>query len=134
MTANELLRTHLPAQPGSVATARRAVMSRLHDEGLDDLTEVATLLTSELATNAVRHARTEFALAMEREGARVRVQVADGNDDTPQARPMRDRDRAAASDAPGGLGLALVTALATRWGFERRPGDGKVVWFELAVH
>jgi anti-sigma regulatory factor (Ser/Thr protein kinase) len=31
---------------------------------------------------------------------------------------------------PGGLGLAIVERLASRWGAERSP-DGKVVWFEL---
>lgn len=142
MAATELLRTNLPALPASVGTARDAVEARLHDEGLDELTDVATLLTSELATNAVRHARTEFGLAMERDGPRVRVQVADGSTDTPHARPAAGAETTDAADsartddapsAPGGLGLALVTALSARWGFEQRRGDGKVVWFELAA-
>jgi anti-sigma regulatory factor (Ser/Thr protein kinase) len=142
MAATELLRTNLPALPASVRTARHAVKTRLRDEGLDELTDVATLLTSELATNAVRHARTEFALAIERDGPRVRVQVADGSADTPRAGPTARADSADAADgtrtgdapnAPGGLGLAVVTALSSRWGFEQRRGDGKVVWFELAA-
>ena len=133
MAPTELLRTSLPAQPASVATARHAVMARLHDHGLDGLSEVATLLTSELATNAVQHAHTEFALAMEREGACVRVEVADGSARTPHARTMPGEDPADPQGTPGGLGLALVTALATRWGFAQYRGGGKVVWFELAA-
>jgi hypothetical protein len=97
------------------------------------------LLTSELATTPVPQARPHLALAMELDGPRVRVQVADGGVDPPRARPVprtNDADGGDAQsvpDAPGGLGLALVTALATRWGFEQRRGDGKVVWFELAA-
>jgi hypothetical protein len=37
-------------------------------------------------------------------------------------------------DEPGGLGLLIVSRMATRWGY-RPSGDdgGKVVWFELGA-
>ncbi len=31
----------------------------------------------------------------------------------------------------GGRGLMIVDAVANRWGYERRPGGGKHVWFEV---
>jgi hypothetical protein len=38
----------------------------------------------------------------------------------------------AAGDDEGGRGLALVDALATRWGVDA-DGAGKSVWFEVAT-
>ncbi|HZR14231.1 MAG TPA: ATP-binding protein [Acidimicrobiia bacterium] len=132
MTPVLLLRAELPACPTSVGTARHAVTTELRAAGLDDLTDVATLLTSELATNAVRHARTRFRLSVERDGPCLRVEVTDASDEPRRVSPS-DPLHDPVTPEPGGLGLALVTALATRWGFEQRRGDGEVVWFELAA-
>lgn len=106
--------------------ARHFVEARLRDNTPAALVDDATLLTTELAANAVRHSRTDhIELTVEWEDSRVRVAVADGS---PVPPTVMHPDLM----APGGRGLQLVDALATRWGFERR-ADGKVVWFELCA-
>ena len=111
----------LPAVTASVPAARHFVAEALPQTCWAD--EV-TLLVSELASNAVRHARTPFVVSLQCDGATVRVEVRDGN----PARPVLQRPPV---DAVTGRGLLIVDALATRWGVEPTP-DGKAVWFELA--
>lgn len=119
-------RTEIPAAPESVRLARHFVEARLRSSRHDHLVEDASLLTTELAANAVRHSRApSICLCLHCEEGRVRIEVTDGSGDPPvvlHPDPM----------SPGGRGLQLVDALADRWGFEPRP-DGKVVWFELSA-
>jgi anti-sigma regulatory factor (Ser/Thr protein kinase) len=106
----------------SAGEARRFVRDRLTAAGSQDLVETAELLTSELVTNTVLHARTPARLVVEVNDV-VRVEVHDR--DRQLAEP---RDRGAESAT--GRGLVLVDALAQAWGNEVT-ADGKVVWFEL---
>lgn len=87
--------------------------------------EVATLLVSEVVTNAVLHARSDLELHLISGGHFVRVEVSD-------ASPAKPVVRDHSADALSGRGLALVQRLATAWGVQDRPG-GKVVWFEIAA-
>ncbi len=87
--------------------------------------DLATLLTSELVTNAVRYGRGLVRLRVRQAPPSVRVEVHDDNPTLPVL--GTEEDEAAES----GRGLRLVDALATRWGAERHPVDGKDVWFEL---
>ena len=108
----------------SVGAARRFVVAALDEWQLLSIAHVALLLTSELATNALVHARTEFLVtARYWEGRRLRVEVQDGDAKAPKAAVIP-------ADATSGRGLNVVRALATAWGTEHHP-DGKVVWFEL---
>lgn len=86
----------------------------------------AMLLTSELAANVVRHAvEAEFLVSVAFPDTGVMVAVEDGGSSKiPHLRRPAD-------DEPDGRGLALVDALASRWGYERHP-TGTLVWFELA--
>jgi len=94
-------------------------------EGEDD-EEVVALLTSEIVSNAVRHAvgdvTVEVTLVTPEE---LRVRIWDHSAELPVVRQARP-------DAVGGHGLQIVEALAQRWGVERYP-DHKVVWFEAPV-
>ncbi|MEW2547464.1 ATP-binding protein [Streptomyces sp. NPDC047002] len=100
-----------------------------------EMAETSVLLLSELVTNALRHAGcapgreiwTRVLLDGPVEGGgRLRVEVSDACDALPLVRHP-------ASDEETGRGLALVEALAHRWGAEPRAcGIGKTVWFELA--
>ena len=112
---------HAPALIRCARQARRLVRDLVHAERVDD----ATLLVSELVTNAVKYGPEEETIRLIVEQARTAHALH-------RARP---RPRAAARDARretipprGGHGLRLVDALADRWGVER--GSTRV-WFEL---
>ena len=81
------------------------------------------VLTSELATNAVLHARTPFEVSVTVTDEAVLVCVGDGMDGHPRS-PVQSEGR------ENGRGIVLVRALADEWGVQ--PGDGpggKAVWF-----
>jgi PAS domain S-box-containing protein len=112
-----------PPRPESVASARRFVRAATHDAA-PDLADTAELLASELVTNAVLHARTEIEVSLSATGGEVHVRVGDRRASrglVPQECPAY---------AGTGQGLALVGALACRYGLDTR-GDGKTVWFTL---
>jgi two-component sensor histidine kinase len=109
-----------------VRSARAFVETTLASWELDEVTDVAVLLTSELSTNAVRHAGTAFRVAVSFAPSELVVEVSDGSEALPVTRPKELR-------AEGGRGMQLVEGLARAWG-AHRVGDGdtgKVVWFEL---
>lgn len=118
------IETQLAPEPISARAARQLIEAALQRWGDDDSTEVATLLTTELVTNAIVHARTDFALKVTTHEDRLRVEVSDLNHDPPRLVPIEDAEE-------HGRGLHLVHALSASWGVEWRD-DGKVVWFELA--
>ena len=110
--------------PASVGMARSVVRESL--AGFDgDAREVALLLTSELVTNAILHARTQVQLGVLVDGDRALVCVADRLPESPALSA-----RAHSHDRPGGRGLALVEDLADTWGTTTYTG-GKTVWFVL---
>jgi hypothetical protein len=108
----------------SPAGARRFVTETMAAWGCDALINDCALIVTELATNAVLHARTGFTVALSRRPAGlIRISVRDTS-------PMRPRPRHAGPLAASGRGLSLVEALADGWGADLVPG-GKVVWAEL---
>ncbi len=114
----------LAADPASPARARSFVGDVLAQWRLLGLLDTAELLTSELVTNAVRHAGTAVQLSVSRVAVdRVRVAVTDQAAD----RPLQVHRPTVADD--GGRGLFLVAEIADDWGCDA--GAGKTVWFEL---
>jgi anti-sigma regulatory factor (Ser/Thr protein kinase) len=114
----------LLATPEAVPAARHALAEL--QEVDSDTRDVVELLTSELVTNAVRHGASDVNEAIlvraRRDDDCVRVEVCDegpGFDPQPDPRGMLD---------PGGNGLLLVNALASRWGVIA--GEPTCVWFE----
>jgi two-component sensor histidine kinase len=108
-----------PRAPGS---ARRFVQSNapaLTPETEDSL----ILLTSELVTNAVLHARTAISVGLVVAKRSVLVLVHDLDLTQPSQNPYPQRE--------GGWGLALVGALAESSGMAIHPGGGKTAWFRL---
>jgi anti-sigma regulatory factor (Ser/Thr protein kinase) len=87
--------------------------------------ERAMLLASELVTNAVIHAATPLVVAVALDHGLLRVLVEDDD----ERAPVMANDRG----PHGGFGLHIVEELADRWGNARRPGGGKVVWFEMTL-
>ena len=111
------------AAPESVSKARRFVSSALDGSGanVDD----ATLLASELCTNAVVHGHSVFSVTVDLFEGRVRVGVIDRSAEEP-------RRRRYSSTSGTGRGIAMVADLASAWGVEHVEG-GKCVWFELPI-
>ncbi|MBJ6645853.1 ATP-binding protein [Streptomyces sp. BSE7-9] len=116
------------AHPEEVARLRRVVRLRLTAWGQDDLVDAAQLCVSELVSNIVTHvgAGTPASLALSTGGGRLRVEVHDP--DTRALPTLVDAEL----DAEGGRGMALVAALADRWGVQVYD-DHKVTWCEFAV-
>jgi PAS domain S-box-containing protein len=107
-----------------VRHARRFTRRVLRRWGLAALVDQTELLTSELITNALVHARGPTGLRLFRHQV-LTVEVADVDGQEP-------RLRRALEDDEGGRGMHLVSELAYRWG-SRGTRDGKVVWFELEL-
>ena len=113
----------LDPKPESVGEARRLVADVLAERAGDDAVDVATLLVSELVTNAVLHAATPIELSCELDRSGVYVSVRDESPAMPGRRHYDD-------DALTGRGLEMVELLADTWGVEP-DGTGKAVWFRL---
>jgi anti-sigma regulatory factor (Ser/Thr protein kinase) len=116
--------TVFPSVAPSASGARRFVSAALRRwDCPDGFVDLALLLTSELVTNAYRHAGTETRVSVRRIDDGARVEVRDVGPGVPELRP-HDTDRV------DGRGLQIVDALADRWGYESNAG-GTAVWFEL---
>jgi anti-sigma regulatory factor (Ser/Thr protein kinase) len=108
-------------QPEAVNAARRFVRDVLSDQSLE-IVEAAELMASELATNCVRHAHTDFELAIRSQG-QIRIEVRD----TGHGRP---RLLSPTPQEPAGRGLRIVEAMSDAWGVIPAP-NGKAVWCTL---
>jgi anti-sigma regulatory factor (Ser/Thr protein kinase) len=112
-----------PGTPAAVGLAREWVARVAASSGHSPLAPTVELLVSELATNAVRHANgNRFSVEFDADGLLL-VAVCDSSTRTP-------KPRRATAQAEDGRGLAIVDALADRWGAEVYLG-GKCVWFQL---
>jgi hypothetical protein len=102
---------------GAPRAARHFVVETLRSWGYRALVDDAAIVATELAANAVVHARSAFSIAVTRSADTVRISVRDGSPDAPLA-PSR------------GHGLGLVAAVARRWASDPL-ADGKIVWAEM---
>ncbi|MGW0086543.1 ATP-binding protein [Streptomyces sp. NPDC003393] len=120
-----VLSRSLPREAVSVPACRKLVRETLIDWQLPDIVDAAELVVSELASNAVRHARHgAFRLTIRRlAGGCVRVAVIDKS----HVRPVM---AAVHAEDVGGRGLALVDALSQQWGTDLLP-CGKRVWADV---
>jgi anti-sigma regulatory factor (Ser/Thr protein kinase) len=107
--------------------ARQVVRQACTDWGLAHLVNVAELVTSELVTNAIKHARTGVHFEALLRGDFLHLRVRDRSTSEPR---LRDEVHAADRLAVGGHGLRLVDIYASGWGYVRSP-EGKVVWATL---
>ena len=121
----ESSRMFLPVSE-SVRASRSFVVAALHRLEADDLVHDAALIVSELATNAVRHARSPFRVSVSELGGLVCISVKDVGDGH-AALPTPAAD----DQAVEGRGMAIIDALAHRWGYSALDA-GKVVWAQLA--
>lgn len=115
----------LPCQPESAARARALVRDALAAWGLDHLRDDAATIVTELVANAAVHTGShQIRVTIARPGdGHIRIAVVDTSKRMPVVRTTGGRDEC-------GRGIAVVEALAWRWGTDRLPG-GKRVWGEL---
>ncbi|WP_250031417.1 ATP-binding protein [Paractinoplanes maris] len=124
------LQARLEPRAASVKATRNLVSQACHAWGRPKLVPDAWLIASELAANAVEHARTDFLVTMSCNGTRLHVAVHDGVSRFPAANELRLAGRPIAR-ADRGRGLRLVHATAAAWGAVPAR-DGKVVWAAVA--
>ncbi|MFG2876025.1 ATP-binding protein [Streptomyces sp. NPDC048337] len=121
----------LPSTPRGARAARALAVAQLSEHQLpfDDAAQVV----AELAVNAVTHGRVrgrDFRLALLiGPGPTLRIEVSD---------TRREAGPPAVAEVPepgaeSGRGLALVSALATRWGTDHGPAPLKTVWAEMVL-
>jgi len=98
-------------------SAARAWMTDLLDRWeVPWLSETASLLTNELVTNAIRHAKSGPVITAAIANGSLEVGVTDGKpDQVPQVFSTEDLTR------DGGRGMAIVEALSTDWGMTIYP-------------
>jgi anti-sigma regulatory factor (Ser/Thr protein kinase) len=115
--------------PDAASRARAVVDDELGRAVPPKILEDATLLVSELVTNAVRHTPRagvpEVELRLKVDPQRVRVFVSD-----PGAGFVAE-PRLPTAPESSGWGLYLVDRIADRWGIITR--DRSEVWFEIDV-
>ena len=102
------------------AEARHFAVATLNVWGAGDLAGDVALVVTELAANAIVHARSAFTVILSVHDDVLRISVRD-------AVPL---DGAGLRAAPL-HGLAVVDALASRWGVESLGNAGKTVWVDL---
>lgn len=145
----------LDPDPVAAREAREFVAATCRAWQLDEDVDTISLLTSELVTNGVLHARTplEVDLVTDDRGLLVEVHDSDPRPPTPrghrvnlladidevltrpEAAAVLDERQTLLAVGPAGAigagrGLLLVEALADEWGVELA-ADGKAVWFRL---
>lgn len=116
--------------PDSAKRARLALEEVLASAAVDpEATANALLVLSEIITNVIRHARTDFTVRAEVKDRTLRVEVLDYD---PRPPMLQSVDAASTS----GRGLHMVAVIASSWGWSAAEGEaesGKVVWAELSL-
>ena len=115
----------LPKSMDAPAKARDAIRS-LQGQVPADMVEDATLLVSELMTNAVKYGGDgALKIEIDYEGDRLRAEIIDQGSGF---EPLTRAERQLIPSDEGGWGLHLVETLAHEWGVH----EGSThVWFEI---
>lgn len=120
----------LVGETQSIGAARRFVHDFLDATGLDPF--AATLLTSELATNVVEHACTDFDVVVTINDTVVRVEIHDGLAVSEAFRDLINNPPTEVEvTSPRGRGLLLLGTTAARFGLTDKGPSGKAIWFEI---
>ncbi|MET9671789.1 ATP-binding protein [Streptomyces sp. NPDC006482] len=119
----------LSPTPRGARLARLLAVEWMRDHNVPyGVTETATQVVAELATNAATHGRVagrSFRLALLSQRDVLRIEVTDTrSENLPHLQPPHP-------EGDSGRGLLLVEALADRWGVGLGPVPRKTVWAEL---
>ena len=121
-----LAKLDVPADPGAVRQGRSFTTVTLREWSLPEaLIQDATLVVSELLTNAIVHGRAPVRLRLRKTPDELTIEVGDRSSALPR------KLRAGPHDLHG-RGLAIVAELAGRWA-ARPDGDGKTVWCTIPI-
>ncbi len=118
--------TVLAAEPVSASKARDFICLHLVAHDLLYLVDDVRLVASELATNAMVHARTPFVVTLSEAKGVVLLAVRDGSASVPVRAAPRVTDM-------GGRGLVLVELLSHEWGASTDGDGSKSVWASFAT-
>lgn len=116
------------AEPAEVGGVRRAVRQCLRQWGLTEVADAAEMCAGELVANVIRHVGegTPSTLVVRMNGTHVRVALRD-----PETRALPTLVHAGPDDESG-RGMALLDAVADRWGV-LLGAESKLVWCDLAT-
>lgn len=112
--------------PFATTKARKAVRAYCLAHGLERIADDAELLTAELVTNAVVHARYLVTVHAAVQEGQLSVTVTDDAEGPLEPAPPR-----LTSAGAGGRGLFIVAALAADWGLDIADCPS-TAWFRLA--
>src|SRR4051812_46854199 len=120
----DLLR-RLPATAASCGDARAAMREFCRRRSLPDLSDDAELLTSELVSNAVRHASSAVTVSASVDERGLLVVVSDDGNEEAAVRATLP-----VHDAESGRGVWVVSVIAGAWGSSTSKA-GTTAWFRL---
>ena len=121
-----MVRERMPAAAPSAHDARELVAGACMDWGRSSETAAATLVVSELVTNAVADHGSDIEVSVARCGPRLRVAVR-----RPGTRPGRAADPDGLTLDIAGPAMMLVEGVSESWGVLPTRDDGEVVWAVL---
>jgi anti-sigma regulatory factor (Ser/Thr protein kinase) len=130
-TDDQMRAAHFEPSPRNARAARELVTEAVRDWALEEILDLATLCTGELAANAVLHGRSPFDVVVRRRPDGVLIEVIDTRpEEVPAAVPTHGTAIDITRRAATGRGLQIVAAMARRWGYTTSP-EAKAVWAEI---
>jgi anti-sigma regulatory factor (Ser/Thr protein kinase) len=111
----------------SVRIARAFVAHAMEEWRADVDRAAVEVATSEIVTNAIRHAGSPVKVTVRLVDDIVRVDIADGSRVLPVVRHV-------SPDTTSGRGMNIVEAVTDDWGVEVDDTGGKAVWFTVGAH
>jgi hypothetical protein len=110
-----------PADREQLAQVRQFVRDAVDQRHVE--AAFADFVVTELATNAIVHARSAFTVRVGFTPSLVRIEVTDDSDELPKV----------GRHQPAIHGLERVDRLVPDWGYAPVDGGGKMVWAEVAI-
>ncbi|WP_411070327.1 SpoIIE family protein phosphatase [Streptomyces sp. cmx-4-25] len=125
LSPNELAEWSVPFDFSAVGVARDHVEEQLRKWNHPADPSTATLLVSELVTNAIRYGAAPVTLRLITDSTTLTCEISDAGQAAPHLRHAKAVEE-------GGRGLLICAVLADNWGMRYSAG-GKTVWAEIGT-